>query len=151
MEFDEPEDSFAEEEQPPETYDIDDGEEREIIGYDEPDDEPDEEIEEVDYRYLEPGPRKKELVEPEDDIDLTELTAAEAYLPLSFLLGKLDQWLIMERACKSGFRVVDEMHKVVDKQLKTFVDAAIYAVRDKGIQSPMHNAIIQYGEQRKLF
>lgn len=148
IEIQQPEGDIEEEELPPEMYD-DEGEELEIIGYDENEDEDD--IEDVDDRYLVYGSQKQELVEPEDDIDLSELTEAEAYLPLAFLLGKLDQWTIMKRACNSGFRVVDEMHKVVDKQLKTFVDAAVYAVREKGIRSPMHNAIIKYGEQRKLF
>lgn len=88
----------------------------------------------------------------ENMIDVTDLTKDEQdLLPMSYLRSPLEQWMIMDKACRTGFRLVDDMNKVVDKHLKTFVDAAVFAVREKGITSPTHTAIIQYGEQRKLF
>lgn len=136
-------------------------EEKEIIGYDEPEEEYEDSDEDSDNKnsedthwrhYMMTELKQKPMLPEETMIDFLDLSKEEKeYLPLSFLLNNLDQWYIMEKACKSGFKVVNDMDKVVDKHLKTFVDAAIYAVTKKGITSPTHYAIINYGYQRKLF
>lgn len=135
----------------------DDDSEKEMIGYDEPaeEDEGGRDAFEEEDDYSEDEDRHgreprldKEREEVDDEVDVSELTEEESYLPLSFLLGKIAQWKIMQRACRSGFRLVEDMHKVVDRQLRILVDAAVYAVQDKG---PVHDAIIKYGAQRKLF
>jgi hypothetical protein len=142
------EDEFEEEIE--EIYDIDD-DEREIIGYEELDDDDEDIIKEYDINELVPVYQKqRETIEPEDDIKLADLTEDEHYLPLSYLVGELEQWSIMNKACKSGFKIVNHMDKVIDKHLMTLIDAVIYAVREKGIRTPVHDAILSYGNKRKL-
>ena len=153
-----PEEEEEEEEEAAAVGELQEGEEREISGYeDEPEEEGSRLIDAEDIVGIVTDTDEDEeddegVQSAENRLAMEDYTQDELeFLPMSFLRGPLDQWIIMDRACRSGFRIVDDMAKVIDKYLKTFVDAAVYAVREKGITSPTHEAIIQYGEQRKLF
>ena len=90
--------------------------------------------------------------DPDDAINFDDMSPQELEaLPISYIVGEIEQWRIMLRACKSEFKEVENMFKVLDKHLRVFVDAAVYAVREKNIKTPLNYAIIEYGLQRKLF
>lgn len=109
------------------------------------------------YIYRKRTKFEKVVLSPEELVNLTDLTAEEDLLPYSYILSKLDQWEILERACKSGFALVSNLPKVSNVVLKEFADMVSY-----GATHVLHftseddpvllkiNAILEYAKQRDV-
>lgn len=100
---------------------------------------------------------EKIVIQPGELLDLSGLSMDERLLPFSYLVSKLEQWQILDRACKSGWTLVNNLPKVSDEVLKEFADIVSYgsthilkfALKDDPTL-PKVNAILEYARQRDV-
>lgn len=91
-----------------------------------------------------------ESVSEEDIIDFKSLDEQERNLPYSYIISEKEQWEFVYEACKSGFRIVNNLPKVSNKVLEIVADAAKIALERKGVQSPKLNYfVMDYADKRE--
>lgn len=89
-----------------------------------------------------PGPSSVKDDDGGDKVNFSLLSWREQLLPLMYVRPVNEQQLILANAEKSGFKIVDDMDKVMDKVLVKYIETMpMGATRD---------LFVDYARQRKL-
>jgi hypothetical protein len=92
--------------------------------------------------------------ENDDKIYFELLDNQEHNLPYSFIVSEKQQWEYMLEACRSGFRIVNNLGKVSNKILQTVADAASIALNKTHVHTSdrikINNFIIEYADKRNV-
>lgn len=81
-------------------------------------------------------------------IDFNSLDEQDKRLPYSYIVSETEQWEYVYDACKSGFRVVNNLPKVSNKILELVADAAQIAL-DRSNNLKLNYFIINYATKRE--
>ena len=92
---------------------------------------------------------QKIVVDDEDVPDFEDLDTEELNLPFSYVIPLLEQWEIVLRACRSGFREVSQLDKVSNKVMMLVGDMSRMALASS--RSPdkfINQEIVRYVAKR---